>query len=250
MSDESNIAAEIERLEQKRFEAIAAEKVSREAAFLHSEKFPLHENIAGFPAVPLCLFHCDLLRMMSSPFMPPFDTPTPRQTADFLWVVSPGFNRKSSGLGRFWKWLHYRKCRKFDSIAPKILALTPENNRLARRFWENRWGTALARHTIAVVAIREFVNEAFNDRPSPHASADGINEPDYYSDFAAIAATLMRNYHGLDYHEIMFMPMKVIYQFLKEIHEHAAATAGQPALLENGSDRFIDAQLALLNQRN
>ncbi|MDE2103925.1 MAG: hypothetical protein KGL39_42205 [Patescibacteria group bacterium] len=249
MNDEKTIAAEIERLEQKRIEAIAAEKTSREAAFLHSEKFPLHENIAGFPALPLCLFHCDLLRMMSSPFMPPFDTPTPGQTADFLWVVSPHFNRDGFGFGRIRKFLHYRKCRQFKSIAPEILSRMPEKAKRMRGFWEKRWGGALARHTIAVMAIREFVAEALNDRPPPN-SDNSIEEPDYYSDFAALSAVLMRNYHGLDYDQIMFIPLKIIYQFLKEIHEHAAAQVGQPALLENGSDRWMDEQLAILNRRN
>ena len=248
MSDATNIAAEIEKLEQKRIEAIAAEKISREAAFLHSEKFPLHENIAGFPALPLCLFHCDLLRMMSSPFMPPFDTPTPAQTADFLWVVSPHFNRAAFGWGRVQKWLHYRRCKKFQSIAPEILARMPSGRGTGwlRRFWERRWGKALAQHTIAVMAVREFVMEAFGDRPPPRVS-DGIAEPDYYSDFA----TIIDDLRGIiPFDKIMFTPLKVIYQLLKRMGERNSKENGVAPLLENGSDRYMDAQLALLNQRN
>lgn len=249
MNDGANIAAEIQRLEQKRIAAIATEKIRREAAFLHTERFPLHENIAGFPAVPLCLFHCDLLRMMDSPFMPPFNTPLPKQMADFLWVISPAFNRDVSGPGARAKKAHYRRCKKFYSVAPEVLANRFVKWRWLRGYWERDWGKALAEQAIVVMAIREFIAEALADRPPPRA--DGLfEEPDYYSDFTGLAAVLMRNYHGLTYEQIKFMPLKEIYQFLKEIHEHQAAHNGQPALLENGSDDVVDEQLELLNQRN
>lgn len=246
MSDEKNIAAEIGRLEQKRIEAIAAEKILREAAFLHSEKFPLHENIAGFPALPLCLFHCDLLRMMRSPFMPPFETPTPEETAAFLWVVSPQFNRDTSGKGLRLKNAHYKKCRKFNSIAPLILQCEFVKWKRFRSFLSWRWGKSMVEHTNAVIAARNYVAEALADRPMPR-SENGIQEPNYYSEFAAIVDEL----RGIvPYEKIMFEPLKVIYQLLKRITERNAKEAGVNPLLENGSDRFTDEQLALLNRRN
>lgn len=245
MPTASEINEQVAALHEKRRAAIQSERIARDAAFLHSSRFPLHENIAGFKALPLNLFHCNALRMMDSPFMPPFETPTPKQTAEFLWVVSPEFS-----LGKSWKKSrHFSHCKKFDSCALQILQNKFVKAEFLRKFWERNYGAAIIRHTHAVISARKYVEDAFNDRP-PAVNINGLEEPEFYSDFCQISGVLMREYHGLNYEQIQFMPLKVIYQLLKEIQDHASRVIGQPALLWNGSDRYVDEILAILNRRN
>jgi hypothetical protein len=239
MDPDPSLAQEIDALEQKRLVAIEQEKINRDAAFLHSAKFPLNEHIEGFEAAPFCPFHSNLLMMMNSPFMPPFETPAPGDLAAFLWVVNPKFSRSEWTKRKFFK-----SCRSFFPPSPPIF-------KTKFMLWrhEQQSARALVRMTKVVIAAREYVMAALNDRP-PARGITGLEEPVYYSDFCSIAAVLMRNYHGLDYERIQFMPWKVIYQFLKEVREYAAAGAGENPLLWNGSDRYIDEQLALLNRKN
>jgi len=234
-----DINDQVAALHEKRRTAIQSERIARDAAFLHSSRFPLHENIAGFKALPLNLFHCNLLRMINSPFMPPFETPAPVQLANFLWVLNPDFTRENSPA----KQLHFKGCRKF--MEPRFPFF---KNRWTIKCWERQAAAALLEFTKVVIAARQFIEESFNDR-SPVVRANGIEDPDYYSDFCSINATLMRAYPGLIYEQIQFLPLKVVYQFLKEIQDHTARMNGQPALLWNSSDRYTDEVLAILNQR-
>jgi hypothetical protein len=212
----------------------------RDAAFLHSDRFPLNEKIAGYPAAPLNLFHYNLLRMMGSPFLPPFATPGPDALAAFLWVVNPGFipgtgKKATRARRRFLK-----TCQCFVKPAFPVWGTS-----YAIKKWERRAGQALDLFTRTVTAAREYVREALEDRPP---AGEGGDEISYYSDFCQIAGSLMRNYPGLRYREIMFLPLKVVCQFQKEIREHNAAQAGEPALLWNRSDDVNDKILELINR--
>lgn len=236
-----DIQDKIRALHQERAQAWEKERIVRDAAFIHSVRVPLPEDIAGFPAGPLTMFHCNLLRLMDSPLMPPFETPNPDQLAAFLWVVNPGFVPGRSRAARRARRRFLKTCRAFLQPGSPIF----ETRRAVRR-WRAQTSLALAAYTRTVVAAREYVRESMQDKSA--ASGGVINQPDYYSDFCWIAARLMRHYSGIAYGEIQQMPLKVIYQFLKEIQEYEAQLAGQPAMLSNDSDRFTDEVLALLNR--
>jgi hypothetical protein len=230
-----SIRDQIREIERQRLADVERERIVRDAAFLGLAT----ERIAGYPAAALTLRHCNLLRLMGSPFMPPFETPGPKQLAAFLWVVNPGFiagtDRKAiRARDRFFK-----TCRVFVKPSPPIFGLTYKIKR-----WEAQAGEALKHFTEVVTAARAYMEEALQDRPP---SDGGNNGPDYYSDFCHIAGALMRNYHGLSYELIQRLPVKVIYQFLKEIREHNALSAGDTPVMWNGSDMQFDRILELLN---
>jgi len=229
------IREQIEEIERQRLADVERERVIRDAAFLGLRV----EVIAGFPAAPLTLRHCNMLRLMGSPFMPPFDTPGPSELASFLWVVNPGFilgNHREAVRARN---AFFKTCRVFVKPAEPIFGLTYRIKR-----WEKRAGQALDIFTRTVTAARSYMEEALQDRPPMEGGAGG---PDYYSDFCHISAALMRSYPGLDYEMIQRLPVKVIYQFLKEIREHNALSAGETPVLWNTSDSQYDRILELLN---
>jgi len=229
---------EIAAIEKQRLADVERERVIRDAAFLGLKT----EDIAGYPAVPLTLRHCNILRLMGSPFMPPFNTPGPQDLAAFLWVVNPWFTPGNS-LWADWKRCRFLKtCRVFVKPAPPAFGLTYRIKR-----WEVRAGLALDTFVRTVTAARSYMEEALQDRP---ALNDGPSGPDYYSDFCHIAAALMRNYPGLNYELIQRLPMKLIYQFLKEIREHNALSVGETPVLWNRSDEQFDRILEKLNSNN
>lgn len=224
---------EIEAIEKQRLADVERERVLRDGAFLG-----LNEDIAGYPAAPLTLYHCNLLRMMNSPFMPPFDTPGPEDLAAFLWVVNPGFVPGTHPKAIRARRAFFETCRVFVKPAEPIFGLTYRIKK-----WEARAAEALQNFTEVVTAAREYMDDALQDRPP----AEGPSGPDYYSDFGHIAASLMRHYHGLDYDRIWKLPTKVVYQFLKEIREHNALSAGETPVMWTPSDNQFDRILELLN---
>lgn len=235
------LAEQIAELQRQRDRDIARERVVQDASFLHSDRFALNERIGAYEAAPLTLFHCNLLRMMGSPFMPPFETPGPDELAAFLWVVNPKFIPGNGREAERRRNRFLKTCRVFVKPAEPIFGLTYRVKR-----WQARAGEALSIFTQTVAAAREYMSEALQDRPE--ASAAG-GELSYYSDFCHIAANLMRNYPGMEYRQIQFLPVKVVYQFLKEIREHAAVEAGQPPILWGKGDEANDKILELLNTR-
>lgn len=236
------LTEEIAELQREMPAAVEHERLVQDAAFLHSARFPFNESIAGYPAAPLSLFHCNVLRMMGSPFLSPFKTPGPGELAAFLWVVHPEFIPGHGKAAVRRRNAFFKTCRKFVQPAQPVLGTT-----WAMQRWEKRAGEALDIFTRTLTAAREYVAEAMQDKPVANGEAGG---PDYYSDFCHIAAALMRNYPGMDYERIQFMPAKVVYQFLKEIRERSAAEVGEPALLWNASDDISDRILELINKKN
>lgn len=235
---------QIEELHRQRDLAVEGERVSRDASFLHSAEFPVVETIAGYPAAPLTLFHCNLLRMINSPFLPPFGTPGPAELSAFLWVVNPGFIPGNSRRALRARDRFLKSCRVFVKPAQPAFGLT-----YRIKHWEAQAATALDVFIRTLNAARDYVNEALQDKP-PAVPTDITQRPDYYSDFCYIAAQLMRHYKGIQYERIQFLPLKVVYQLLKEIKDHNAAKNGETALLWNRSDEMIDRALELLNQQN
>jgi hypothetical protein len=236
------LAVQIAELEQQGEVAAARERVVQDSAFLHTAAFPLNERIGDYLAAPLTLFKCNVLRMMSSPLMPPFDTPGPDELAAFLWVVSPQFMPGTGRQARRRRKAFLKTCRQFVKPAQPVFLTRRRHEK-----WERQAAEALAIFARTVAAAREYMVEAFMDRPE---SGGGEGES-YYSDFCHISATLMRSYHGaIHFSEVPHLPLKVIYQFLKEIREHSALEAGETPTLWNAQDSARDKILELLNQPN
>ncbi len=205
--------------------AVERERVIRAVAEVSG-----YETIAGFKVKPMTLFHYLALRdVMESPMLPPFTSPTPVELAAFLWLLSPGYNREGKGRERFLK-----TCRAF--VVPTGLFSSPRRRRRASD-----------RFAKTVAAAREYVEEALMDRPG--AARSGGGEPDYYCDSVALCATLAREY-GWSRESVMAMPMKILFQHLKEIKEYRAAVHGQPVLMGNPSDGIKSAYLEQANRRN
>ena len=192
--------------------AVADEWLQRTLSF-HS----LIETVEGFQLLPMTLRHYSALRLAGSPFLPPFATPGPEAIAQFLWALSPS---------RRLRWLFLRRCRKFARESPRSILL---RIRLVKK-------------------LRDFVEVTMADRP-PRTVSDGIPEPEYYCDECSIVSAIARD-RGWSELEIMEMPLRRIFQYLKEIREHNALRAGVPPMLCNRSEEVADKYLGEINRRN
>jgi len=212
-------------------QAIDTERVVRASSFhLRTEK------LLDFDVVPLTLRKYSLLRLLNSPFIPPFDTPSPIDLAQFLWVMSPQFDANDSQA----KSAFFRRCRGFIQPAPPRL-------RMLRWLWKSRCMDASIYEAALVDAARAFVAEAMQDRPEPVNA--GLEAPAYYCDEIGLCAALGREHH-FEESSVIEMPLKRIFQYLKEIRDRDAAKAGQYALLCNPSDRVKDKYLEAANRKN
>jgi hypothetical protein len=80
----------------------------------------------------------------------------------------------------------------------------------------------------------------------PQASSSNSFQAAYYSDAASIVGTLVREY-GWSMEFISRLPLKFVFQLLKEIADYHSACAGRSAILFNPSDRIKHERLQQLN---
>lgn len=204
-------------------EAVEAERITRDASFL-----PVIESVNGFPVTPLTLRQYLALRVIDSPMLPPFQTPSPHDLAAFLWLLNPGYCQDARKRARFLK-----TCRKFSVI----------------RCWTKRGrAKALQIAAVTVDAVRRFVAEALQDRP-PRNGSSRIQEKDFYSDGCSICAALAREY-GWSEKEILDMPIKRLFQYMNEMKAHSSAMRGELPVLGNPSDGVISQHLENVNRKN
>jgi len=187
--------------------AEANEKLVRNAAHLS-----LTETIGGFECEQITLEKLLLFQFSDNDIFT--STPTLLGFAQFVWILSPRYNRK----GGFWKWWTYKSCeRKF------LMRREPKSKALIR-MWIEDCARRTFRLQIAIAEARKFIDETFQD--SAGGSGSGVKEIDYYSDATWICATLARE-HGDSKSETMTRPLKLIFQDLKEIrHWHLGRKAG------------------------
>jgi hypothetical protein len=176
---------------------------------------PIPERIGQFTVMPMTLRHYATLRIVASPFLPPFSTPTKLDLSIFLWVLNPKFTvAKSMG-----KRLHFYRCGQlFKKLATEV---------------------------IHVYEAREYINEALIDRPPSTGRAR--LEPNYFSDECSIIATLAREY-GWSEAAIQDIPLKRIFQYLKEISAHYQAINGKKPILYNPEDKLKSDYLEAINR--
>lgn len=180
-------------------DAVEKEELVRDAAFL-----PVNESIGSFEVVPMTLPHYLLLRAMKSPMLT-FEVPTPEQLTQFLWLLSPDYTPTESKARKQF----FRRCRQF---------------KLPRKPWfRTGWTTrrwmkkAKARMKVFVDTIgdaRRYVIETFQDRPGTVSSIQDAIE--YFSDATSLCGSMAREY-GWSEKAILKMPLKRLFQYLKEI---------------------------------
>lgn len=191
------------------WEATKQETFERSAAFLG-----VPERIGEFTVPALTLYHWNSLTLFNSVFIPPFEPPDALQIARFFCILetspySPVISEKRRSEIT-------KACRQF------VLPSKPwfKTERAIRKFEEKNYNVLertakLIGHkdTPELGTIRRYVLDAMVDRLG--GSRTNVNAPDYYSDSAAICAALMREY-GFTEADVLNMPMKKIWQYLKE----------------------------------
>jgi len=213
------------------------QNLDRRAAELRSIAFQdVPERIGPFTVRPLTLRHYGIMRLMGSPFLIPFRTPTGAEVAALLWLLSPQFTPGNSPARR----RHIKACRCFQTPPQPLF-----NTRRAVARWEARSIAAAALQAPLVKAGREYMEDALIDRPP--AGSGPRQEPDYYCDETSIVATLARNY-GWNEADILDMPLKRIFQYLKECRENFSLTElKQKPVMWNPTDRIRREYLEQIN---
>lgn len=199
-------------------EALLRENLLRTAAFV----MPV-ERIHGFVVQPMTLRQHAELKLARSPYLAPTRTPTPAETVQFLWRLAPQFTREQ---GRAWR-AFKKKLKNIFPPAPRFWRAADNNHQ--RDF------AAILQHAQLVTAIREYMTEVMFDRP-PASSANSA--PDYFSDECAVCARLARAY-GWRESDIMDLPLKRIFQYLKECRENDYHAVGMQAVMHNPSDKVL-----------
>lgn len=205
--------------------AVEQESLIRNAAFL-----PINESVAGYEVRPMTLRHYALLRMMRSPLLVA-DIPTPVQLSTFLWLLSPQYNALGKGRKKL-----LRRCREFDMPAKPLI----RTNRALRR-WNKKAIGRMKRFEDVLADARRYVFDTFQDKPP--VSKETSDEPDYFSDIGWICAQLAREYGWPEEHTLD-MPIKRVFQYLREIRQSKGAT-----VFFSRSGRLVSDWLAGLNDQ-
>lgn len=184
--------------------AVEQESLIRNAAFL-----PINESVAGYEVRPMTLRHYALLRMMRSPVLTA-EIPSPVQLSTFLWLLSPQYNPQGKGRKKL-----LRRCREFDLPAKPLI----RTNRALRR-WNKKAICRMKRFEDVLADARRYVFETFTDKPPVDKE---ISNPDYFSDIGWICAQLAREY-GWHEEQILNMPIKRVFQYLREIKHSKGET--------------------------
>lgn len=216
---------------------VAQEQLIRNAAVLG-----LHERAGDYRLGPLTLRRWTALVVMQSPYLPPFKTPAPEETLALLWVLSPDYvpGNTEAALTRRQQFMR----GKFPFIAP----LPPFFWRTLRARGKHEVAKARAEvaHAEIICELRTYIRETMQDAPRHVPGHHAVPPPEYYCDTIAVATDLAREYGGGL--EMYFdLPLKLVFQAMKELSAHHALAQGRPPLLENPSDAATDAELVRRN---
>ena len=195
-------------------EAIIRERALRDAAFLG-----LTETVCGFELQAMTLRHWLVLSLAGNPLLWG-DEPSAGQVAQFLWVLSPGFSTKPRARKRFLK-----RCGN----------LFGDHFSFSRRSRDRR---AASREKL-IAACRGYMKDAVQDRIG--AASQGFMAS-YYSSAAEICGVLGAKL-GFTESEVIAMPLKRIFQYLRVIND----LSDRPAPLGNPSDLIVSNELSRRN---
>ncbi len=157
----------------------------------------------------MTLWHYIALRIARNPILLEQETPSPKELANFLWILSPQYRPES----RLLKWLFYRRCKR-TFFPPRYLPLRDSlRSRVSFTIREKR---KFARGAIVLQEARSYVSEVMQDRPPVKKTSGSGFTPDYFSDGALFCSIFAREY-GWDESVVLRMPMKRIWQYVNEI---------------------------------
>jgi hypothetical protein len=206
-------------------ESVERERIARDAAFL-----PVREFISVFEVWPMNLRHYVALRTVHNPLLFGIIPQHIEHVAQFLWTVSVDY-RPSRDAQVEW----FNRSGLIEPKEPRLRTRLA----MARRECQMRDCGALQARVIR--DSQRYVADALADRP-PRQAASGKS---YYSDACFWCAMMGREY-GTSIAEVMEMPLKQLFQFLKEIKEHN----GKRDSLSNPSDAVIATWQAQQQKRN
>jgi hypothetical protein len=201
--------------------AVQDEAFSRAVAFME-----LTEDLAGYPVVPMTLWHYLALRAINSPLLSG-DLPTESELAAFLWLLNPAYRVEDPSAGRK---RHLEACRRF---------CVPSKSLFRRRSWANRAAGALSVRREVIGRAREYVRATFADKDS--RPGFGVS---YYCDAGFVIGQFGREY-GWSRLETLATPLAQIFQLQKEIRE--AKVPG--AKFFNASDRILNEWIVSFNAK-
>ena len=219
------------------FNAKYCEAIRREAEGRQFSALDLPSDIAGFQSRPLSLRMYIALRMIQSPFIPPFATPTEDDIVKFLWFVSPGYNPE--GIGR-------------SGIVAQCRSIYPPKEpwiKTERTIKTWTWKVLFAREEAARItfAARTYMETALQDKPPENTKRTTVSAPSYYADWIGMMDDIAREF-GWGRNEILDMPIAELFQHVKEISEDRAYRNGHNPVLFNPSDSIKTEFLKSLNK--
>lgn len=212
-------------------DAVARENFLRRESF-----FGLTENIACFEVSQITLERILVLQIADNPFLCGGEI-KPEAVAQFLWIMSPQYRPDSP----FRRSMFLRRCRKFVLPRPPLF----KTRRTIAR-WKLRCEKSVIEFAKAELAINAFLEEQFIDRP--HYGAPGTKS--YYCDIIGLCADFGREY-GWTESVTLKIPIRRIFQYIKEIRHHFCATHGLPYVDANRlSDGVLNDYMRLVNRKN
>jgi hypothetical protein len=213
-------------------EALGKEQLVRDACFL-----PVTESVAGFELRPMTLRDYLVLKSARSPLLAG-RIPSPDQLLAFLWQLSPWYRPRLSLATIINRRLFVWHCRRLLPLRePRV------RWKMGLPRWQEQAQKRLERAARLVLACREYVKETFQD--APPSSSRAQLDPQFWGDAVALCAVLGREF-GWTEDYVLAMPLKRIFQYLKEIgHAHGAKVP-----LCNPSDAVKADWLRSVNRRN
>lgn len=197
-------------------QVVEREQLVRDACFM-----PILDSIGPFEVKPMALRHFLALSAIGNPFVAG-GTPTPDDAFLFLWQVSPDYDPKN-----------YRAKRKLRRLCKFFMPGIPWFGRTKR--WKKQTRKRLVCFEQMCLAIRAYVDEAFQDKPP---AKDSAKKASYYS----IAANFVDTF-GTEYswspETTLAQPLKALHQYLILIRARDRAKAGKPPVFFNPSDELL-----------
>jgi hypothetical protein len=186
-------------------EAVLKERKNRLLAF-----FEVSQTVCGFEVMPLTLWRLGLLELHNSPFLS-YRVPTPQELMDFLWVMSPEFERRKWWSRAWLRFVFIRRCR-----------ATWEPS-LRKRWWERKsaWKKSelkkLENASQITEAICKITSQVFQDSPR----GGGSGGKSYYHGLIALTSLLASRYSWNE-RDILSLPVARAFQYARECQERDA----------------------------
>ena len=179
-------------------EALKREQTARDVGILN-----VNSHFRGFEVRQITLRDWLILDAIDSPILRG-EIPQPEEVARFLWVLSPRF---VAGRGLFARWSRFRFVRKVAKLP----------------------------YGEASVFCVNHVKDSFMEPPMQTASKN----QEWIAPQVSFAASLIHtisHFYGWTRSDVLAMPVKELFQYMKLIRIHNEASSGQNPIYANPSD--------------